>query len=368
MVGLNNLGNTCYLNAVLQCLINCTELTNILQLDSNINYIKNKNINNSLFIKFNDFLQIYNNSTNPISPIQIRQVIVQQNPLFNNVLQHDSHELLIFIYDQLATELSRKVNMNIKCNKNITEYKNIYSKLQNLEPNTPMYSKYKQQCMNLKKKYINDFFIIKSLSSWKLFFEKNYSDIINLLYGQLLSSINCNECLYLSIKFEPFNILSIDIPNKRNITLLDCISSFIKKEELSLGEEWRCPKCKKITNSTKQISYWNLPKILTIHLNRFKILNQINIHKNDAYIDIPIDIIDFNPYISINNYENTSSKKYECISIICHTGSYIGGHYFSFCKKEHNWYLCNDSTYKKVNLNVDLINKYAYIILYKIIE
>ena len=72
--------------------------------------------------------------------------------------------------------------------------------------------------------------------------------------------------------------------------------------------------------------------------------------------------------ISEYNYENTNSKIYECVAIICHSGSYIGGHYFAFCKKNMDWYLCNDSTYKKVNLNLELINKLGYIMFYRQLE
>jgi ubiquitin carboxyl-terminal hydrolase 8 len=372
MTGLNNLGNTCYLNAVIQCLLHSSVISKIINSQQNINYIQNKNISNSLFISINKFYnKFYLNEAKlntSVSPSNIRNSIIRNNSMFNNSMQHDSHELLIFLYDKLTTELSRKVNMNIRCNKNIIEYKTIYTKLQNTDKNNDKYQEYKNQCMTLKKKYINDFFIIKSLSSWKSFFENNYSDFINLLYGQLLSSINCDDCLYLSIKFDPFSILSIDIPQQNNLTLINCIKNFIQKEKLTLDEQWKCPKCNKVTNSSKQFSYWNLPKLLTIHLKRFKFINQLNIQKNDINISIPIELIDLSEYISENNYENTSSKKYECVGIICHTGCYLGGHYFSFCKKNNDWYLCNDSTYKKVILNTELVNKHAYILFYEIIE
>ena len=368
MPGLTNLGNTCYMNAVIQCIYHIEDLTNVLSKKGNINYIKSKSINNSIFVQLNNFFQKYKMETNSISPTPLRNTIMIKNSMFRNFLQHDSHELLLYLYDEITTEVSRSVNMNIKCNKNILEYKSIYKKLNESKHNKQLHSRYKKQLNILKKKYIKDIYIIKSLHSWKTFFEKNYSDLIDLIYGQLLSSISCDECYYMSIKFEPFTILSLEIPDKNNITLTDCISNFIKEETLSLGEQWKCSQCKKVTKSSKQISYWNLPKILTIHLKRFTVVSQTKIIKNDKPIKIEIDNLDLHNYISDYNYENTDSKMYECVGIICHTGSYVGGHYFSFCKKNTDWYLCNDSTYKKINLKFDIIEQYGYIFFYKRIE
>ena len=93
-----------------------------------------------------------------------------------------------------------------------------------------------------------------------------------------------------------------------------------------------------------------------------------NISKNNTTVNIPVDILDLSMYISEFNYENNQSNLYECVGIVCHTGSYGGGHYFSFCKKNETWYLCNDSTYKEVKLKLDLINTCGYIFFYRRIE
>ena len=159
------------------------------------------------------FFQDYIQSNTAITPIRFKKALGYTNNLFNNCNQHDSHEFLIFLFDKLSIELSRKVVMNIKCNNNINEYKMVYNKVQHTKNNKILNSKYKEKLELLRRKYMKDIYIIKSLSSWKMFFEKNYSDLINIVYGQLLSSINCNECSYISIKFEPFTTI-----NKQNVT------------------------------------------------------------------------------------------------------------------------------------------------------
>ena len=79
--------------------------------------------------------------TNSIAPTPLRNSIMIKNSMFRNFLQHDSHELLLYLYDEISTEVSRSVNMNIKCNQNILEYKSVYKKLITIFVNTLLYTR-----------------------------------------------------------------------------------------------------------------------------------------------------------------------------------------------------------------------------------
>ena len=141
MPGINNLGNTCYLNATIQCLFHIEEIQNFLLNKKLIDSINTKSLKISLFVELKKFFEDYVNSNTAVTPIRFKRALGYVNNLFNNCNQHDSQEFLIFLFDQLSTELSRNVVMNIKCNNNINEYKMVYNKVQHTKDNQILHNK-----------------------------------------------------------------------------------------------------------------------------------------------------------------------------------------------------------------------------------
>jgi len=115
MNGLQNIGNTCYLNSAIQLFLNCDNTINrILSIDS-----KNENYN---IIK--DFIIQYKNNHNIVlNPKSIKKIIGKINREFYGFNQNDSSEFLIILLnflnnitnDALYDNFGFDTNINIKC-------------------------------------------------------------------------------------------------------------------------------------------------------------------------------------------------------------------------------------------------------------
>jgi len=108
-LGLNNLGNTCYLNACLQLISHSGFFVKSLLLEAkkdkeSLNDIE-KNLLDLLLYKWIHTNEKYN-------PINIQKAIAKRNPIFNIGPQNDSSESLIFLLDLLDNKNILKVFEN----------------------------------------------------------------------------------------------------------------------------------------------------------------------------------------------------------------------------------------------------------------
>ena len=118
--GLQNIGQTCYMNATIECLSNIKEITDYL-LCLNENFISKKN---SLTLSYRSLLvELFLTGQECIVPEIFKSVIGELNPLFQGNHAADSKDLLFFLIERLHLE------NNIK-NKNIPNIQKNYYQLE----------------------------------------------------------------------------------------------------------------------------------------------------------------------------------------------------------------------------------------------
>ena len=305
--GLQNLGNTCFINSCMQILSHTYELNEIL---SRPNKRFNQNPESILLFEWNKLREMLWSSNCTICPekfIKTIQAVAEYKniTIFSGYSQNDLPEFLIFIINSFHLSLSRKVFMTINGN--------------------PENDK--------------DDIALKCFEMIKDIYSKEYSEIWNLFYGTHISQIKDIETGKVkSMKPEPYFIINLPIPtNNKSPSLYDCFDLYTENELLDGENQWRNETTGSKECVYKSTVFWSFPTILIIDLKR---VNSKNV-KTTTLVSFPINNLNLSKY-SIG-YKN-NSYMYDLYGICNHVGGSMGGHYTAFIKNANGkWYHFNDT-------------------------
>ena len=186
LVGLNNIGNTCYMNTALQCLSNCNILTNYFLNDTYLKFINKDNPIGSKGKLVESYAEIIKHLwyglADSFSPNDFKEIIGNIRKIFKDFQQQDSQEFLSFLLDGLHEDLNKVLK-----------------------------KPYIAQKDNLIFQNPNDEFNYYR----KIFFARNQSIIIDLFYGIYKSILYCpnQNCNNISNTFDPYSIITLSLNN-----------------------------------------------------------------------------------------------------------------------------------------------------------
>ncbi|XP_059494942.1 ubiquitin carboxyl-terminal hydrolase 2-like isoform X2 [Stegostoma tigrinum] len=333
LVGLRNLGNTCFMNSILQCLSNTRELRDYCIQNTYRRDLNNRNrTNTALMEEFAKLLQAMwtSSSNDPISPSEFKTQIQKYAPRFVGYNQQDAQEFLRFLLDGLHNEVNR-VSVRSKA---------MVEDLDHLPDDE------------------------KGRRMWKKYLEREDSRIVDHFVGQLKSSLTCSECGYCSTVFDPFWDLSLPISKKGygEVSLMDCIRLFTKEDVLDGDEKPTCYRCKTRRKCTKKFTIQKFPKILVLHLKRFSEA-RIRTSKLTTFVNFPLKDLDLQEFSS----EGSAHAVYNLYAVSNHSGTTMGGHYTAYCKSPQSaeWYNCNDSRVTPMSSN-QIRTSDAYVLFYEL--
>lgn len=329
--GLVNLGNTCFLNSIMQILSHTYELNTLLSKQTYIDKLNNKP-ESILIIEWDRLRKALWEKNQLISPVKFVSAVrktaaYKKMEMFAGFNQNDTSEFLIFVIDCFHTSLSREVDMTINGHSTTNQ----------------------------------DSLAVKCFNTIKNMYEKDYSEMWSIFYGIHVSQLQNIETLkMLSTIPEPFFIIDLPIPTNNKLpSLIDCFDTYVKGEILDGDNAVMDESIGSKVSVKKNIMFWSFPSILVIDIKRFNSQNK----KNQILIDFPLDNLDLSKYVI--GY-NSDTYIYDLYGICNHGGSVFGGHYTAFVKNANNkWYHFNDTTVTEVTDKNNIITPKAYCLFYR---
>ena len=334
IIGLVNIGATCYMNATLQCFSNITRLRKeLLNKDVYKDLENNKDKNKKLSFALAEVLKnLWENLNQRFYPPEnFKKVISEMNPLFKGIAANDPKDLILFLLETIHKELNTPPNKEIKNNYFINN-NNLIEVFQNF------FSEYNN---------------------------KNKSIISDEFYGYTNSMTSCEFCNNTIHNVQTINMLFFPLEevrkfkryNSKNIRINDCFEYY---ERIDIYPSFYCNNCKNMFEAYNLSKIIYAPKTLIINLNRGRGLQY------------DVNII-FEEYLNLRNfiYANDSPFYYELTGVICHFGTNdSGGHFIAFCKNCYNcqWYKYNDQMVTKCSFNEVLRSGLPYVLFYSYIK
>ncbi|XP_067221938.1 ubiquitin carboxyl-terminal hydrolase 2a isoform X1 [Chanodichthys erythropterus] len=332
LVGLRNLGNTCFMNSILQCLSNTQSLRDYCLHNSHRRDLNNNSrTNTALMEEFAKLIQTMwtSSSSEAVSPSEFKTQIQRYAPRFVGYNQQDAQEFLRFLLDGLHNEVNR---VTVRPRGNIEDFDHLSDEE-------------------------------KGKKMWAKYLEREDSKIVDLFVGQLKSSLTCSECGYCSTVFDPFWDLSLPISKKGygEVSLMDCMRLFTKEDVLDGDEKPTCYRCKARRRCTKKFTVQKFPKILVLHLKRFSEA-RIRTSKLSTFVNFPMKDLDLREFAS----DRSSSAVYNLYAVSNHSGTTMGGHYTAYCCNPENgeWYTYNDSRVTPMSTS-QVRSSDAYVLFYE---
>jgi len=347
LIGLNNIGSTCYKNSVLQCLSQTESLTNFFLRESS----KNSIFNNNIALKNKNAPQLcpayYNliqnlwarNGPKSFSPTDFMNVIEnlsKNNPLsFKSNEAGDAKDFIIFILEQLHKELKKSVKTNNNMQQipfNQYDRKNTFNHF---------FEEFKEGCSIIS----DEFFGFNETNTICMYCKKNYNS--KGLNNPICYNFGIFNCLIFPLE-EVKNMKNnsmknnyIQINNNR-VSIYDCFF-YNQKTDYFTGENRNyCNICKQLSDAIYTSKIFSSPNILIMILNRGK-GNIYNVK------------LDFTERIDITQFVMKRDRPkiiYDLYGVITHIGeSGPNAHFIASCKSpvDNKWYRYNDAFVNPIN-------------------
>ena len=345
LVGLNNVGSTCFMNATLQCLLHISELNSYfineypndfkVLATKNASAETNGNISMAYFnvvqgVYYENIQYSYNNNyymNRSYAPREFKETLGNYNPQFRFYEANDSKDLILYLLQTFHEELNYFGDQPYPVHL--------------LRPN--------------QENRVDTFNYFMTTYNMQ-----NFSIVSKLFYGTYENTIKCCNCNRVYFSYQKFEFISFSTYNYRNSTfnIYDGFRDNQAVQYLKGNNQYFCPSCQSMHNGETCCRIIQPPNKLIINVDYGK--NKIN-KVNRLIFD---EIIDITQFINFNFGKNII---YQICGVCTHLGSSgPTGHYIAYCRNKLNglWYNFNDSSVRQCDKR-EIYNGSPYLLLYE---
>ncbi|KXS11894.1 cysteine proteinase [Gonapodya prolifera JEL478] len=383
-IGLENFGNTCYANSVLQALYHCRPFrecvsgipfdTPLPQAETNpkesssyaLNGFpkpsfsrekKEKQTNGAraggdvdgeeetILTSLKDLftnIQTQKKRTGVLAPQKFVDRLKKENELFRSNMHQDAHEFLNYLLNGVGEVLLRNQLEMDRRKDQSSHSEESQIGINGGKPTPPAISDSVSPSTGANTITVTS---AAGSNGVETASERHPSWIHELFEGRLTNETKCLTCENVTSKDEPFLDLSVDIDQHSSLTA--CLRNFSSSEMLCSKNKFFCDVCSSLQEAEKRMKIRKLPNILAIHLKRFKYQERLQRYIKLTYrVVFPLELRMFN---TTDDAENPD-RLYELFAVVIHigTGPYHG-HYVTLAKSYDQWILFDDDSVEPVD-------------------
>ena len=311
---LRNLGNTCYLNAILHVLARVPSVRRWCARHQ-VRFAQESDHPNDCLLcalAFDLSHLAVDLGGVPTAPKIAQRRAAWSHGAFDDYLQHDAHEAF-----GILMEGCEQVDANVACLLGLPEL------ARNGHVNSCRYS----------------------TPFWKAF------------GGILRSEVMCHACGYAESQYEMWHCLSIALP-REPVTIEQLLSNHWGTEPLR-GEDDKCEQrgCLVPHRRSQETRLVRWPNILAIHLKRWEVVSMMPFLQEKVYTRVAFENV-----LPVD----TERPPYHLRGVVVHEGGAGVGHYTAFVRAPDNfWYFCNDGHAPRLARIDEVLEVEAYILFYE---
>jgi ubiquitin C-terminal hydrolase len=228
--------------------------------------------------------------TGSVPPKSFISKLRQENDLFSSYMHQDAHEFLNFLLNNVVECLRNEMADSLRCKR--------------IGPPKPP-----------PRTFVHDIF-----------------------EGQLSNEVRCLCCETVTRRVESFFDLSVDVEQNSSITA--CLRNFSSTELLQKQDKFYCDVCCSLQEAERRMRIRSLPHILSLHLKRFKYVEQFGKFKKLSWrVVFPLEL----RLCNTSDDAHDPDRLYALFAVVVHVGSGLNqGHYVALIKSHGQWLLFDD--------------------------